>query len=145
MEKSKLSGSGVDKATNELFNFVFRSSSKNECDRGLSAIFEQNGGDCRAGNESVPDGQRNREEMDDIADSQRLVESSFQTSIVSTVFAQSELAQKEVYLFERIDSESSRESIRHLKCVVFVRPTPEMIDLLTQELRNPTYGLYYIC
>ncbi len=53
--------------------------------------------------------------------------------------------QKEVYLFERIDTGAIREPVRHLKCVVFVRPTSEMIDLLTAELKNPTYGLYYIC
>lgn len=60
------------------------------------------------------------------------------------VYAQSEILQKEVYLFERIDS-SGRETMKHLKCIAFLRPTKENVELLAQELRMPKYGLYYIC
>ena len=60
------------------------------------------------------------------------------------VYAQSEILQKEVYLFERIDS-GGRETMKHLKCICFLRPTKENVDLLAQELRVPKYGLYYIC
>lgn len=60
------------------------------------------------------------------------------------VYAQSEILQKEVYLFERLDS-AGRESMKHLKCICFVRPTRENVELLAQELRHPKYGLYYIC
>ena len=38
------------------------------------------------------------------------------------VYAQSEILQKEVFLFERIDSQG-REAMKHLKAVVFVRPS----------------------
>ena len=69
---------------------------------------------------------------------------SLQTSIVSMVYAQSEILQKEVYLFERIDS-SARETMKHLKCISFVRPTKENVEFLSNELRNPKYGLYYVC
>ncbi|XP_062567933.1 vacuolar protein sorting-associated protein 45-like [Saccostrea cucullata] len=65
------------------------------------------------------------------------------TSIVSMVYAQSEILQKEVYLFERIDS-SGRETMKHLKCITFLRPTKENVEFLAQELRMPKYGLYYI-
>lgn len=67
------------------------------------------------------------------------------TSIISSAYAQSEIMQKEVYLFERLDAQSTRDAIRHLKCVAFLRPTQENVDLLQQELRNPRYGQYYIC
>ena len=60
------------------------------------------------------------------------------------VYAQSEILQKEVYLFERLDS-SARETMKHLKCIAFVRPTKENVELLAQELRMSKYGLYYIC
>ena len=60
------------------------------------------------------------------------------------VYAQSEILQKEVYLFERIDT-PGRESMRHLKCISFVRPTKENVEHLIQELHSPKYGLYYIC
>ena len=46
----------------------------------------------------------------------------FQTSIVSMVFSQSEVLQKEVYLIERVDVEK-REPMNHMKCVAFLRPT----------------------
>ena len=38
------------------------------------------------------------------------------------VYAQSEILQKEVYLFERIDSQG-REMMKHLKAICFLRPT----------------------
>ena len=44
------------------------------------------------------------------------------TGIVSMVYSQSEILQKEVYLFERIDV-PSRETMKHLKAVTFLRPT----------------------
>uniref|UniRef100_A0A1I7W251 Vacuolar protein sorting-associated protein 45 n=1 Tax=Loa loa TaxID=7209 RepID=A0A1I7W251_LOALO len=66
------------------------------------------------------------------------------TSTVSCVYAQSDMMQKEVYLFERIDSVALREPIKHLKCITFLRPTVENIHLLAEELRFPKYGQYYI-
>lgn len=69
----------------------------------------------------------------------------FQTSIVSMVYSQSEILQKEVYLFERIDSQSKRDNMKYMKCIVFLRPTSENIALLCRELRNPKFGVYYIC
>lgn len=66
------------------------------------------------------------------------------TSIVSMVYGQSEILQREVYLFERIDSGGQRESMKHLKCITFLRPTKENVALLSQELRCPRYGVYYI-
>ncbi|VDN60355.1 unnamed protein product [Dracunculus medinensis] len=66
------------------------------------------------------------------------------TSTISCVYAQSDVMQKEVYLFERIDSGIQREPIKYLKCISYLRPTPENINLLCQELRSPKYGQYYI-
>lgn len=66
------------------------------------------------------------------------------TGIVSCVYSQSDMMQKEVYLFERIDSGITRENLKHLKCITFLRPTPENIQLLADELRSPKYAQYYI-
>lgn len=60
------------------------------------------------------------------------------------VYAQSEILQKEVYLFEKIGM-PGREMMKHLKCVVFVRPTEDNIARLREELRRPKYGQYFIC
>nr|XP_045220470.1 vacuolar protein sorting-associated protein 45 isoform X4 [Macaca fascicularis] len=65
------------------------------------------------------------------------------TSIVSMVYTQSEILQKEVYLFERIDSQN-REIMKHLKAICFLRPTKENVDYMIQELRRPKYTIYFI-
>uniref|UniRef100_A0A671WNZ3 Vacuolar protein sorting-associated protein 45 n=1 Tax=Sparus aurata TaxID=8175 RepID=A0A671WNZ3_SPAAU len=65
------------------------------------------------------------------------------TSIVSVVYTQSEILQKEVYLFERIDSQS-RDNMKHLKAICFLRPTKENVEHLIQELRRPKYSVYFI-
>ncbi|CAH0713477.1 unnamed protein product, partial [Brenthis ino] len=66
------------------------------------------------------------------------------TSIVSMVFSHSEILQKEVYLFERIDSHTKWDNLKHMKCIVFLRPTSENIALLSRELKCPKYGVYFI-
>lgn len=60
------------------------------------------------------------------------------------VYGQSEIQQREVYLFERIDA-GNQEPMKHLKCIVFIRPSKENIHTLAMELRRPRYGSYYIC
>uniref|UniRef100_U3F5M0 Vacuolar protein sorting-associated protein 45 n=1 Tax=Micrurus fulvius TaxID=8637 RepID=U3F5M0_MICFL len=65
------------------------------------------------------------------------------TSIVSMVYTQSEILQKEVYLFERIDS-ANREGMKHLKAICFLRPSKENVEYLIQELRRPKYSSYFI-
>jgi vacuolar protein sorting-associated protein 45 len=67
-----------------------------------------------------------------------------QTGMVSLVFAQSELLNKDVYLFEKIDQEK-REQMPHMRAIVFVRPTAENVRLLVRELRAPKYAEYSIC
>lgn len=65
------------------------------------------------------------------------------TGIVSMVYAQSEILQKEVFLFERVDTQA-RETMKHLKAICFVRPIKENIEHLKKELKIPKYGSYYI-
>ena len=60
------------------------------------------------------------------------------------VATQSHLLQKETYLVDRIEN-NSRDKMRHLKCVCFLRPTNDSIEKLIQELRDPCYGDYYLC
>lgn len=64
-------------------------------------------------------------------------------SIVSTAVTQSSLLNHEVYLIDRLDN-TGREKMRHLRCLCLVRPSPETIQLLIDELRNPKYGEYYL-
>lgn len=68
-----------------------------------------------------------------------------QTSFVSVVLGMSEVMRQEVYMFERLDQTSTGENMAYLKCLVYVRPTRENIELLVRELQKPRYGSYYIC
>jgi len=67
-----------------------------------------------------------------------------QTPIISTAFTQSSLLSHEVYLTDRIEN-TSRDRMRHLKCIAMLRPTPASIEYLVRELREPRYGGYWIC
>ncbi|KAF1971789.1 vacuolar protein sorting-associated protein 45 [Bimuria novae-zelandiae CBS 107.79] len=64
-------------------------------------------------------------------------------SIVSTATTQSALLNHEVYLTDRVDNQN-REKMRHLRCLCFMRPSPESIQSLIEELREPKYGEYHI-
>ncbi|CAF0866345.1 unnamed protein product [Adineta ricciae] len=64
-------------------------------------------------------------------------------SIVSMVYAQSEILQKEVFLFERIDV-AGQKSLKHLTAICFLRPTEDNIQALVRELQEPKYGSYFI-
>lgn len=64
-------------------------------------------------------------------------------SIVSTAISQSTLLNHEVYLIDRLDN-AAREKMRHLRCLCLIRPSPESIQLLIDELRDPKYGEYHL-
>ncbi|KAI8975455.1 Sec1-like protein [Mycotypha africana] len=65
------------------------------------------------------------------------------TPIISLVTTQSHLLTKECYLIDRIDNRN-RDKMNHLKCVCFLRPTRETLQYLIAELKEPSYGDYYI-
>ena len=63
--------------------------------------------------------------------------------IVSTAITQSALLSHEVFLIDRLDN-ADREKMRHLRCLCFVRPSPDSIQFLIDELREPKYGEYHL-
>jgi len=64
--------------------------------------------------------------------------------IVSAATTQSALLNHSVYLTDRIENQE-REKMRHLRCLAFLRPSPDSIQSLIDELREPRYGEYHIC
>ncbi|KAF7505749.1 hypothetical protein GJ744_000420 [Endocarpon pusillum] len=64
-------------------------------------------------------------------------------SILSTAITQSALLKHEVFLIDRLDNHA-REKMRHLRCLCFVRPSPDSVQFLINELRAPKYGEYNI-
>ncbi|KZF21288.1 glucose-inhibited division protein A subfamily [Xylona heveae TC161] len=63
--------------------------------------------------------------------------------VVSTAITQSALLNHEVFLIDRLDNQT-REKMRHLRCLCFVRPSPDSIQFLIEEFRDPKYGEYNI-
>ncbi|KAJ0116538.1 hypothetical protein J7T55_007518 [Diaporthe amygdali] len=63
--------------------------------------------------------------------------------IVSTAITQSSLLNHEVYLIDRLEN-ASREKMRHLRCLCFIRPSSDSIQYLIDELREPKYGEYHL-
>jgi hypothetical protein len=63
------------------------------------------------------------------------------TPILSITTTQSFLLSKEIYLIDKISS--NRQQMRHLKCIVFIRPT-DSLNYLLKELQEPKYGDYYV-
>ncbi|XP_062101731.1 vacuolar protein sorting-associated protein 45 homolog [Humulus lupulus] len=83
--------------------------------------------------------------LQDISGMKVLILDSHTVSIVSVVYSQSELLQKEVFLVELIESISmSKESMSHLKAIYFLRPTSENIQQLRRQLATPRFGEYHL-
>ncbi|PSS31736.1 Vacuolar protein sorting-associated protein [Actinidia chinensis var. chinensis] len=82
--------------------------------------------------------------LQDISGMKVLILDSQTVSIVSVVYSQSELLQKEVFLVELVDSISkSKEPMSHLKAVYFLRPTSENIQYMRRQLARPRFGEYH--
>ncbi|KAG0500044.1 hypothetical protein HPP92_000116 [Vanilla planifolia] len=81
--------------------------------------------------------------LQDISGMKVLILDSQTVSIVSVAYSQSELLQKEVFLVELVDS-MSKESMRHLKAVFFLRPTSENIQNLTASISHSRFGEYHL-
>ncbi|CEM25368.1 unnamed protein product [Vitrella brassicaformis CCMP3155] len=65
------------------------------------------------------------------------------TGIVSMVFSQSQILEREVFLVERLDAEN-KEKMRHLNAVCFFRPTADNFLRLAKELKAPSYAEYHL-
>ncbi|KAK3025986.1 hypothetical protein RJ639_042143 [Escallonia herrerae] len=83
--------------------------------------------------------------LQDISGMKVLILDSHTVSIVSVVYSQSELLQKEVFLVELVDSISlSKEPMSHLKAVYFLRPISENIQYMKRQLASPRFGEYHL-
>lgn len=63
------------------------------------------------------------------------------TPIISMCTTQSLLLKHNIYLVDRLDN-PNRDTMMHLQCMVFVRPTNDSIQALVDELRSPKYSSY---
>jgi vacuolar protein sorting-associated protein 45 len=65
------------------------------------------------------------------------------TQIVSMVYSQSQIMEKEVYLVELLNS-GKTDRMPHLKAAVFIQPTPESVTALCRELTDPRSSEYHV-
>mmetsp|Transcript_24944 Transcript_24944/g.77018 ORF Transcript_24944/g.77018 Transcript_24944/m.77018 type:complete len:576 (-) Transcript_24944:354-2081(-) len=66
------------------------------------------------------------------------------TRTVSTVYSQTQILERDVFLVERLEQAAKHESMKHLKAAVFVRPTWGNLELLKKELRDPKFAEYHL-
>jgi hypothetical protein len=59
-------------------------------------------------------------------------------------FTQSQLLTKEVFLVDKLTNQA-RDGMKHMKAICFMRPTPDAIQALVEELRHPLYAEYHLC
>lgn len=81
--------------------------------------------------------------LQDISGMKALILDSQTMSIVSVVYSQSDLLNKQVFLVELVDVKS-KESMAHLKAIFFLRPTLENIQHLRRQLASPRFGEYHL-
>lgn len=67
---------------------------------------------------------------------------SYTTSIISMCYSQSQLLQNDIVLIELIDNYSFLSTMKHLNCVIYIRPCKNSIRHLVNELRSPHFGRY---
>lgn len=64
------------------------------------------------------------------------------TKVVSMVYSQTQIMEKEVYLVERLGKR--HDSMNHMKAAVFIQPTESNYELLVKELIEPKYKEYHL-
>lgn len=64
------------------------------------------------------------------------------SKIVSMVYSQTQILEREVYLVELLGEK--HDAMNHLKAVLILQPNEINVDLLIQEFRNPKFSEYHI-
>lgn len=64
--------------------------------------------------------------------------------IISMSYTQSQLLQHDVILIEMLENSHKLTSMKHLNCVVYIKPVKESIAMLCQELSSPHYHHYQV-
>lgn len=64
--------------------------------------------------------------------------------IISMSYTQSQLLQHDVILNEMLENSHKLTTMKHLNCIVYIKPSKESIAMLCQELSSPHYHHYQI-
>ena len=66
----------------------------------------------------------------------------FTTPIISMCYTQSQLLANDIILIELVDNYHQLTSMKHLDCIVYIKPCLESVNFICQELRNPHFREY---
>ncbi|CUM65733.1 uncharacterized protein PRCAT00003381001 [Priceomyces carsonii] len=66
----------------------------------------------------------------------------FTTSIISMCYTQSQLLEHDIILVELIENQNKLNMMKHLSCIVYIKPTKESIQSLIRELNKPHFSNY---
>ncbi|CAK9439992.1 uncharacterized protein LODBEIA_P40920 [Lodderomyces beijingensis] len=67
---------------------------------------------------------------------------NYTTTVISTCYSQSQLLASDIVLIELIDSSKDLSTMKHLDCIVYIKPCSESFQSLLAELRSPHYRKY---
>eukprot|EP00919_Chromeraceae_sp_WS-2016_P051134 GHVR01121300.1.p1 GENE.GHVR01121300.1~~GHVR01121300.1.p1 ORF type:complete len:588 (-),score=117.24 GHVR01121300.1:145-1908(-) len=84
-----------------------------------------------------------RSMIDKVSGMKALILDKETTGILSLLYSQTQILEKEVFLVDMIETEH-KERMKHVNAIVFVRPTVDNINRLIKEMRSPSYGEYHI-
>lgn len=73
-----------------------------------------------------------------------LLVDNYTMPIISMSYTQSQLLQHDVILIEMLENNQNLTTMKHLNCVVYIKPIKESIAMLCQELSSPHYHHYQI-
>lgn len=62
--------------------------------------------------------------------------------VISMCYTQSQLLHEDVILTELVDNHLQLDTMKHLNCVIYIKPTSESIDALCREISNPHFHSY---
>lgn len=71
-----------------------------------------------------------------------LLVDKYTTPIISMSYTQSQLLQNDIVLVELIENQTNLKAMKHLNCIVYIKPTQDSIRYLIKELHNPHFSKY---
>lgn len=73
-----------------------------------------------------------------------LLVDKYTTPIISMCYTQSQLLQNDVILVELLENQHSLALMKHLNCIVYIKPTKESVIFLMNELKSPHFNNYQL-
>ena len=78
--------------------------------------------------------------LNEVTDMKIMLLDTETTGILSMVYTQTQVLQRQVYLVEHMKNTSQHGRMMHLKAIVFVRPTLANVEMLKKELADPHFS-----